>query len=105
MCRRLERSIDFIENQISKRQAPVIELILGEFFMTNVIDSIDKIAQEIDPNAPLTKAAVAIGQTIVDPTPESILSDVMLAIQLVKDVKAKLGNAHPSVIDIFKALL
>ena len=57
-------------------------------------------AETIAPESPVLKVAEAALQTASNPTPSTILSDVELAVGLVKDFKAKIAGLHPSVINL-----
>lgn len=73
--------------------------------MTSILENvINEVAKEA-PNAPVAQLAEAAVNTVVSPTPESILADIETIFSIVKEVKAKLAGVHPSVAAIFKALI
>lgn len=43
--------------------------------------------------------------SIANPSAANILNDIALVISIYQDIKAKLGNSHPSVVSILKLLL
>jgi len=53
---------------------------------------------------PVFEIAEAVISTVQKPTPEVIISDVELALKLVKQLRADLAGVHPSVMDIVKKL-
>lgn len=52
---------------------------------------------------PIVEIAEAVAETIASPTPSSILSDVELAISLVKQLRA-LAASHPTLKQLIEAL-
>lgn len=73
--------------------------------MNQVTDEVLKVAEGIAPEAPIVEAVAAVAETVANPSPSNIINDVELAVRLVKQMKAKLTNAHPTVWDIVKSLL
>ena len=61
-------------------------------------------AEQIAPSAPAVEVLEAAVNTAIDPSPANILADIELAIKLVNEFKANVGNLHPSVLGIIKAL-
>jgi hypothetical protein len=74
-------------------------------FMTNVINEILEVGQEVIPNAPAVQAVAAISETIANPNPVNIVADIELATNLVTQLKANLAGTHPSIMGLIKALL
>lgn len=60
-------------------------------------------AETIAPDSPALEVAEAAISTVANPSPESILADIQLAIKLIKKLKA-LAAQHPHVSDIVKAI-
>lgn len=73
--------------------------------MNQVTDEVLKVAEGVAPEAPIVEAAAAVAATVADPSASNLINDVELAVKLVKQIKAKLANAHPSVWDLIKSLL
>ena len=68
------------------------------------VQAVEAVANAVSPHAPILKAAEAVVTTIADPSPNTLVSDFELAVQLVDELKAKLSGAHPSIMNIIKAL-
>ena len=78
------------------------ELILGIKFMTNIIEEVVEAVKEVLPDAPIVEAVEAVIETIANPTPAQVLSDLQLAERLVSALK----DTHPkNILDILKTLL
>ena len=56
-------------------------------------------------DAPIVEIAEAVAETVTNPTPEQIITDVELIISLIKQLRAALANTHPSILAVVKALL
>lgn len=61
-------------------------------------------AEQISPNAPIVQAAEAVAATVADPSPETIVNDLITAHTLVAEFKAAMANLHPTVANFFKAI-
>lgn len=57
------------------------------------------------PPAEIVDAVEAIAETVTKPTIPLIADDLILAFQLANEVKQKLSNKHPQLMDYFKAIL
>lgn len=73
--------------------------------MTHIAKDALDTAKAIDPNAPIVEAAEAVVNTSADPSPANLLNDIELAIGFVKQLRALLNTAHPSVTSLVKKLL
>ena len=62
------------------------------------------VAESLDPNAPIVQATEAVVETIADPSPETIVADLMTAHSIIAEFKAKMSGLHPSIYNLFKAL-
>ena len=77
------------------------ELTLGRIFMTNIVNEIVNLAQELVPDAPITQAIEQVAKTIEQPSIENIMADLQLAQKIIEQLK----TFHPSILNIVKALL
>ncbi len=58
----------------------------------------------MEDKAPIVEIAEAIVATVANPGVATILADIQLAQRLSTELKAKMKDADPSLIDFFKAL-
>ena len=72
--------------------------------MNQVVNDVVNAANQLDTGSVVTRATEAVIETVVNPNPATIISDITLAIQLVDELKAKLSGTHPSIMDVVKAL-
>ena len=72
--------------------------------IANEIAPIASAAEAIAPNAPIVEMGEAIFRTAIDPSPANFVADMELAISLIKQLKASLAGAHPSVLELIKLL-
>ena len=72
--------------------------------MSDIASEIITAANQAAPTAPVVEVAEAALNTALSPSPANILSDLELAINLVKSFKAQIAGLHPSVINIIKLL-
>ena len=55
--------------------------------------------------APLDQVAGAVISTVMAPTPENIIADIKLALDLFLQFKTNMNGLHPSAWDVIKQLL
>lgn len=73
--------------------------------MTNLIENIVQDAAQAAPNSPALQVASAAITTAENPSASNILDDIELVVSLAKEIKTKLANVHPSLLNIFKAII
>lgn len=54
---------------------------------------------------PIVEAVDDVVKTVANPSAENILADAEFALKLVKDLKAAVGDSHPSVLKMVKSLI
>lgn len=62
-------------------------------------------AQQVAPDNETVQAVAAVVATVADPSPANIITDMELAIKLVKEFKTAIANFHPSVLAWLKKAL
>ncbi len=73
--------------------------------MLSIVKDLLELAKKFDKNAPIITVAEAAIKTIANPSHETILKDIEIAIKLVQDFKESTNGLHPSIQSLVKELL
>jgi len=81
-----------------------MELYLGIFYMTNIVEEIISAVSEVNPDSPAILAAKAALETLSNPTPAKLIEDLALACELIKRFREEMNGLDPTVVNILRTI-